>query len=78
MHVRSLARVHVRRRYMVCVYRLLRQEDGDGGEVLFFPRFLEGRRGGPAASWTPRRRSPFDDERKKGGKARGPVELPIR
>lgn len=70
--------LHVRRRAAVCVYRLFRQWEGWIGTVSFFSGFSKSVATDRSTSSMRRCRPPFRDERKKGGKARGPVELPIR
>lgn len=56
------------------------EREGAGWErqVFFSPTSRAGVRGGHPTSSATRHRSPFDDERKKGGKAHDPGELSIR
>ena len=80
MHVRSLACACAQARDCVRVSVVFRQEGRDRTRTvcIFFPDVPGGRRCGHPPSSATQRRSPFDDERKKGGKARSVGKLSIR
>jgi len=76
MHDRS--RVHVRRSLCACIGCFDWRGNRTGTAVFFFPDVSVGHYSGHLTSSMGRHRSPFDDERKKGGKARDAGELSIR